>query len=138
MVRKEGNIRMISNKNVILPFDMDNECIELCEKLNSLSHVETFESCCGHLKNRYMIFFWCDNFVRLAKLYRCVNRNYSDGKWEILVDGSDVRPIYGFLLRSIEPFKTTKEMMESIHYLIENIDIWENPKFNEYFESNNY
>ena len=59
---------------------MDEECIDLCNKLNSLSDVETTESCCGHCRSPYMIFFNCYDFIRLGKLFRCVNRNYSDGK----------------------------------------------------------
>lgn len=29
---------------------MDKECVELCDALNELEGVETFESCCGHFK----------------------------------------------------------------------------------------
>ena len=115
---------------------MDEECIELCDKLNSLSSVETTESCCGHCKEPYMIFFNCYDFVRLGKLYRCINRNYSDSKWRIECCCSDVNPIYGFLLISKEPFNSKEEMMESVNDLIENIDYWENPIFDDYFNNN--
>ena len=120
----------------VAPPDMDKECVELCTKLNKLSHVQTLESCCGHLKEPYLIFFKCDDFVRLGKLFRCVNRNYSDGKWVIEVDGGDMHPIYEFLLRSKEPFASYEEMQESIDGLIENIDYWEDSKFDEYFNNN--
>ena len=103
---------------------MDEECIELCDKLNSLSSIETIESCCGHCKNPYMIFFNCYDFIRLGKLYRCVNRNYSDGS-----------PVYGFLLISKEPFNSKEEMMESVNDLIENIDYWEDSRFDDYFKN---
>jgi len=114
---------------------MDEECITLCDKLNSLSHVETTESCCGHCKEPYMIFFDCDDFIRLGKLYRCVNRNYSDGKWRIECCCSDGNPTHGFLLTSKEPFNSKEEMMESVNNLIENIDYWENPIFDDYFKN---
>jgi hypothetical protein len=114
---------------------IDEECIELCDKLNSLSSVETLESCCGHCKNPYMIFFKCYDFIRLGKLYRCVNRNYSDGKWRIEVFGSDVQPCYEFILTSKEPFNSKEEMTESVNNLIENIDYWENPIFDDYFKN---
>ena len=124
------------NKPINLPIeDMDKECIELCEKLNTLEGVETSGSCCGHLRERYMIFFYCNNFVTLGKLFRCVNRNYSDGKWELLVDGSDHHPSYLFWLRSKKPFKSYKSMEKSIKRLIENIDWWEQEKFKKYFET---
>ncbi len=115
------------------PKDMDKECISLCTKLNSLGDVQTYESCCGHLKGRYMVFFKCHSFERLGKLYRCVDRNYSDGKWEILVDGTDVHPTYCFCLRSKEAFASYKEMEESVKRLMNNIDWWEDPSYDDYF-----
>ena len=36
---------------------MDNECIKLCEALNKLEGIETVESCCGHGKGDYHIWF---------------------------------------------------------------------------------
>ena len=42
----------------------------------------------------------------------------------------------GFLLTSKEPFKSKEEMMESVNGLIENIDYWENPIFDNYFNNN--
>ena len=35
---------------VVMKYDkyMDTECIALCDELNSLKGVKTFESCCGH------------------------------------------------------------------------------------------
>ena len=116
---------------------MDKECIALCDKLNSLSNVITTDSCCGHCKSPYMIFFLCNDFVRLGRLYRCVNRNYSDGKWYIECCCSDKTPSYGFLLRTYEPFTSVEEMMESVDALIENIDYWEDTRFDEHFNCNN-
>ena len=82
-----------------------------------------------------MIFFNCYDFIRLGKLYRCVNRNYSDGKWRIECCCSDGNPTHGFLLASKEPFNSKEEMMESVNDLIENIDYWENPIFDDYFKN---
>lgn len=116
-----------------LPEDMDKECISLCTKMNTLGDVQTYESCCGHLKECYMIFFKCHSFERLAKMHRCVNRNCSDGKWELLVDGNHVHPTHSFCLRSMEPFSSYEEMEESVQRLMDNIDRWENPAYNKYF-----
>ena len=132
---------MIEEANVLfekggIPDDMDKECIDLCVKLNNLSHVTTIESCCGHLKDNYRIFFECDDFVRLGRLFRCVNRNYSDGKWRIEVDGHDGKPCCQFILTSKNPFSSYDEMMDSVDFLIDNIDYWENPAFDEYFNCN--
>ena len=121
-----------------LPIDMDKECIDLCVKLNELSNVTTTESCCGHCKDPYMVFFKCDDFIRLGRLYRCVNRNYSDGKWRIECCCSDVNPCYGFMLRSNEPFVSIEEMSKSVNMLIDNIDYWEDSVFDNYFKYGMY
>lgn len=39
------------------PPDMDVECIPLCEALNALPGIKTFESCCGHGQHRHRVFF---------------------------------------------------------------------------------
>ena len=127
---------MTNDGKTIYDGHMDEECVTICDKLNSLSGVKTTESCCGHCKEQFMVFFDCYDFVRLGKLYRCVNRNYSDGKWRIECCCSDTHPCYGFLLISNEPFKSKKEMMDSVNRLIENIDYWENPTFDNYFNNN--
>ena len=43
------------------PPDMDEQCIELYYLLNSLPDTNTFESCCGHENEVYMMFFRCFN-----------------------------------------------------------------------------
>ena len=48
-------MRIDYKKEVILPKDMDKECVELCDLLNRLPSTETFESCMGHYKNTYSI-----------------------------------------------------------------------------------
>ena len=36
---------------------MDPECIPICDALNALPGIRTFESCCGHGKRPFMVFF---------------------------------------------------------------------------------
>lgn len=124
------------NEEFIIPEDMDVECVDLCRTLNEIPGVETFESCSGHLKNRYMVFFECNDFYQLARLSRSVNKNYADGMWEIVVDDADAHPVFNFWLRSIEPFKSYEEMTESVNRLIENIRYWRDSHFDSYFNSN--
>ena len=80
--------------------NMDKECIKLCDVLNSIPSVNTFESCCGHLKDRYSIWFFCNDTIAISRLGKSVERNYSDGKWELLVDSTDTHPTGVFWLRS--------------------------------------
>lgn len=127
----------LNKSTVVLPPDMDVECVALCNVLNTLPGIETRESCCGHLKDRYSIWFHCENIDTLSRLARCVERNYSDGKWEVLVDSCDTSPRGFFWLRTKEPFSTEGEMEASWMRLIQNIDHWFKDDFDEYFSKNN-
>ena len=117
---------------------LDKECVDLCKALNAMDGVRTVESCCGHLRSRYNIFLKCDNFSTLAKIARSVDRNYSDGKWELLVDSSDQEPCFNFWLRSKDTFKSENDMNESVNSLIENLIYWQDSKFSDYFKPQTY
>jgi hypothetical protein len=47
---------------------MDVECIKLCNALNKLPGIETFESCSGHSVNPFFVAFKCSSFESLAKI----------------------------------------------------------------------
>ena len=113
--------------------NMDKECIELCDTLNELPGVKTFESCCGHLKDRYSIWFFCEDIDTISRLGRSVDRNYSDGKWEIIVDSTDTNPRGVFWLRSKTIFASYEQMNESTQRLIESILHWFKNDFDSYF-----
>lgn len=121
------------NTVVNYPVDMDPECINLCNTLNSLPTVMTVESCCGHYKERFNIWFHCDSIPVLSRLGRCVERNYSDGKWELLVDSCDTSPYGLFWLRSKEKFNNQGEMNTSVNNLIQSINHWFKDEFDDYF-----
>ena len=112
---------------------MDKECIELCDTLNSLPGLKTFESCCGHLKACYSIWFFCDNIDTLSRLGRTVEKNYSDGKWEIVVDSTDTHPRGVFWLRTKSPFVSQVQMNLSLSQLISSIKHWFKPEFDAHF-----
>lgn len=114
--------------------NMDKECIKLCDILNSYQSIKTFESCCGHLKDRYSIWFFCNDIITVSRLGRCVDHNYSDGKWELLVDSTDTHPTGVFWLRSKVPFQCYDEMEKSVNELCDSIQYWFNAKFDSYFK----
>ena len=112
---------------------MDKECIKLCDILNSIPSIDTFESCCGHLKDRYSVWFFCNDIITISRLGRCVEHNYSDGKWELLVDSTDTNPTGVFWLRSKVPFQDYDEMEESVNELCNGIQYWFSTEFDSYF-----
>ena len=68
---------------------MDPECILLCDALNSIFGLETIESCCGHGREPYRVFFKVKDLHGLRVLGRLCSRNYSSGLWRVVVDNSD-------------------------------------------------
>ena len=50
------------------PKDMDAECVELCRQLNRLPGIETTESCCGHGKRTFCIWFRAHSLRDLPRL----------------------------------------------------------------------
>ena len=51
-----------------IPDGIDVQCVALCKALNLLPGIETFESCCGHGKDRYAIWFTCKRLRDLPAL----------------------------------------------------------------------
>ena len=127
---------MITEEVIKYDGNMDNECIKLCDILNFIPSIDTFESCCGHLKDKYSIWFFCNDIITISRLGRCVDRNYSDGKWELLVDSTDAYPTGVFWLRSKIPFQSYDEMEKSVNGLCNCIRYWFNTKFDSYFNGN--
>lgn len=116
------------------PSDMDEQCIELYYLFNSLPDTVTFDSCCGHEIDPFMMFFKCYNIDVLTRLGKAVNKNYSDGNWEILVDSVDIEPYGCFWLRTNKILKND-ELDESINELIKSIKYWFDDKFDEHFKN---
>lgn len=48
------------------PDDIDKECVVLCDALNSIPGVTTRESCCGHGRKPYRVWFQAENLHSLS------------------------------------------------------------------------
>lgn len=120
--------------SIELPSDMDKELVDLCNILNRLPDTKTFESCCGHQKQRCMIFIKCNNIGVMKRLGRVVNRNYSDGRWELLVDDIDTRHEGVVLWLRTREVLGSYTLKVSIDGLINAIEYWFNDEFDEYFD----
>ena len=116
-----------------LPADMDSECVSLCYTLNRFPGVETTESCSGHGERPFYIWFRCDNIDTLSRLGRAVDKRYSDGNWEIVLDSCDNAPRGCFWLRS-KSVLSNDELLKSINRLDTDIIYWFQDKFDEYFK----
>lgn len=65
-------------KNIKTPLDVSNiegidkECIELCNAINKLDGLYTTESCCGHGRTPYHIFFNIQSINNLLPILHCI------------------------------------------------------------------
>lgn len=128
--------KSMKKNKIVLPADMDKECIALCDALNELPHTETEESCCGHLKSPFRIWLRCSSFTYLAIVARAIDRRYSGTKkeWRIVSESGDLHPRFLFMLTSVEPYQTYEEMITDTNRIIANIRYWQE-NFLEYFQS---
>ena len=63
---------------------MDPEVIDLCNAINALPGLKTEDSCCGHGKNLFSIFFRVTSLHDgLFFLARCCDRRYFKHDWKI-------------------------------------------------------
>ena len=127
-------MKILDKPKIQLPSDMDKECVEICNTLNKLPNTETKDSCQGHQKHPFWVFFKCTDIDVLTRLGRAVDQRYSDGLWEILVDDTDVNPKGRFWLRAKHQYDVST-MEKSVKKLCDNILYWFDDKFDEHFNS---
>jgi hypothetical protein len=115
--------------------NMDKECIQICDVLNSISDVCTTESCCGHCKDRFMIFFTCDNPHSLAIIARVFDRRYigTSQPWHIELQTKD-SGAYDYFIHSETKYSSEEVMMKDVNKIIENIKYWCDDKFTSHFK----
>ena len=115
--------------------NMDKECIQICDVLNSISDVHTIESCCGHCKDRFMVFFTCDNPHSLAIIARVFDRRYigTSQPWYIELQTKD-SGAYDYFIHSETKYDSEEVMMKDINHIIENIKYWRDDKFASHFK----
>lgn len=63
---------------------MDPECIALCDALNALPGIRTFESCCGHGQYEFRVWFFAEEVKNLLPIEQSVSR------WEWTIQATHV------------------------------------------------
>jgi hypothetical protein len=51
-----------------MDYSMDKECVPLCDAINRIDGIDTFESCCGHGNKPFRIWFTVSDLTSLPKL----------------------------------------------------------------------
>lgn len=115
--------------------NMDKECIHICDALNSIPDVRTTESCCGHCKDRFRIFFTCDNPHSLAIIARVFDRRYigTSQPWYVELQTKD-DGAYDYFIHSETKYDSEEVMMKDVNQIIENIEHWCDDKFASHFK----
>ncbi len=84
-----------------LPIDeMDKEVISLCQAINELPGLRTTESCCGHSKGFFEIWFKAEKQDNLYVLARANSVRYGGPQWYLEVEITDVSLLPVYYLRS--------------------------------------
>lgn len=121
---------------------MDKECVPICDALNELPDVRTFESCCGHLKRRYVVYLYTDNPYSMAVIARSLDGRYLPAKsrWKVTIETIDVErtPQFCVGIYSEDAFKDYDTMMHDANEVADSIRYWAQPEFYEHFKFNKY
>ena len=74
---------------------MDAHCATICDALNRFPGVATFESCNGHFRGPFRVWFSCSDFVSLAAISRVADRRYSPARlgWRLTAQSIDSPPV---------------------------------------------
>ena len=112
---------------ITLPENMDKECVRLCNAMNARPGIETFESCCGHSKEEYHIWYIVTDYNKrgLLALSRFLSFNYHafglpsnenpQSYWKIILDHMDISPQICFRLEGpIGDFEGADELAKLI------------------------
>ena len=117
---------------------MDKECIPLCDALNQLPGVKTFESCCGHLQRRYGVWLHTANPYSMAVIARAFDKRYvpTSIMWDIKIETIDVErtPQFCIGIYSSDIFHDYEMMMKDVKELVESIEYWKQPEFYDHFK----
>jgi hypothetical protein len=75
------------------PEDVDTEVIPLCQALNQIPGIATFESCCGHGKDTVRIWFTAETIESLQPLLICIDPWYGGNpRWKVRPQAVDLGP----------------------------------------------
>jgi hypothetical protein len=93
------------------PPDMDDECVALCDALNTLPGVATTESCCGHGIHPFRVFFSCTSFDSLKRIAECT----ASSSWHVEALYHNGPDTLGFLLEgAIDYHHCTRHLIEDL------------------------
>ena len=64
---------------------MDLECVALCDAMNRFDGIQTYESCCGHGKDAFCIWFSADSLEVLPPVLYWFDACHGGANWSVHV-----------------------------------------------------
>jgi hypothetical protein len=114
------------SKSWVPPKDIDKECVDICKAINLLPGVFTIESCCGHRKTPYWIFFRLDEESPQGLMFGLPMLLYSmrhfandchTSRWRVDVSTDCSGDVATFTLEGSKGLKGIKESKEIAKFL---------------------
>jgi len=103
---------------------IDPECVALCKAMNAFRGVTTRESCCGHAKGFFRIWFKVQEVRDLFPILRACDRRYGGSEWGISGALGDTGNGVAFLLESRtegdRAYSEAQDIVTRLGYLLEN------------------
>ncbi len=100
------------------PEDIDKECIPLCDAINKIKGLKTTESCCGHGKDEFRIWFSVNKDNELELLLYYIDSCHVGFNWEVKLhtDCSMCKPKYGLysLTKGKKAYKEANKIAKAI------------------------
>ena len=106
--------------------ELDEEVVELCKAMNKVPGIKTTESCCGHGKDYFRIFFTVDSIETLnhfmwAGCYRWWN--WRNG-FRIQIYDGDVNRDSGILKLQLESYKIGEPAYKEAYEMAKGMNDW--------------
>lgn len=89
---------------------MDPECVKVCDALNALPGIRTFESCCGHGEHPFRVWFFSAEVQQLAPVMEAL-----DHEWRVELSHVDCPYRVVFMLEGPRAAVAGDELAEYVH-----------------------
>jgi hypothetical protein len=106
-------LKMVSNRH------WDKEVVKLCNALNEINGIRTFESCCGHGKKPFNVMFYASDMDKVCFVLSALNAMLQFGfmPWKCTVQVIDLRCHFNLISQSVgeDAYDEANAMADHLH-----------------------
>jgi hypothetical protein len=133
MSRKKVSCNEVADLETLLYPNIDSECVDLCRALNSIPGIGTLESCCGHGRGSFSVWFYAESFEGLFIIGRVLDRRYGSPDWfnwkcTVACCDYDMMPMFNIDSGGVvgeDAYSQSKEIAYNIYDHLEHSDYFE-------------